>query len=346
MAKKQKKKSSKKNVLSVLLIALLLIGGYIGYRFLKGNPIEIPQFQEKPKIKIVDEESKMRAYAVMINNIDIARPYHSGLQDAYIMYEMIVEGGITRYLALFSNQTTERIGPVRSARHYYIDYVLENDAYYIHWGYSNQAKNDLSKYNIQNINGMYQDQYFWKDKTLRVSTEHTAFTSMELLSKGVDTLDYRTKRNQDYLLNYQVDEIDLSTNENAFVANSVSIPYSRGSVTSYTYDTEKKVYNRFVNGNAHTDYVTKQQYTFKNIITYKVKNYTIPGDTSGRQTLEDVGSGTGYYITNGYAVPIRWEKKSREAQTIYKYPDGTVIRVNDGNTFIQIQPESQKLSIS
>ena len=62
--------------------------------------------------------------------------------------------------------------------------------------------------------------------------------------------------------------------------------------------------------------------------------------------LENIGSGEGYFITNGYAVPITWEKKSRDAQTVYKYKNGEEIVVNDGNTFIQIQPTGQTLSIS
>ena len=75
------------------------------------------------KLNIVNEESKSRPYAIMINNVEGARKLQSGLQDAYMVYELMVEGGITRYLALFLDQTTERIGSIRSARHYYLDYA-------------------------------------------------------------------------------------------------------------------------------------------------------------------------------------------------------------------------------
>ena len=79
--------------------------------------------EEKKEVKIVNLNSKTRPYAVMINNVSTARPLQSGLQDAFIIYEMIVEGGITRYLALFQDTNTERIGSIRSARHYYLDYA-------------------------------------------------------------------------------------------------------------------------------------------------------------------------------------------------------------------------------
>ena len=102
---------------------------------------------------------------------------------------------------------------------------------------------------------------------------------------------------------------------------------------------------RFVNNKEHKDYKTEKQYHFKNIITYKVGNSTIAGDEKGRQTLSNIGSGEGYYITNGYAVPIKWSKTSREAQTKYTYLDGTEINVNDGNTFINIIPKSGTIII-
>ena len=139
----------------------------------------------------------------------------------------------------------------------------------------------------------------------------------------------------------------MSSLEGAIPATSVSINYSSGTTSSYEYDADAKVYKRFVNGDEHTDYVTKEQYTFKNIITYQVDNYTLnDGENKGRQELENIGSGTGYYISDGYAVPITWEKTSRSSQTKYYYENGEELKVNDGNTFIQIQPEGQKLEIA
>ena len=92
--------------------------------------------------------------------------------------------------------------------------------------------------------------------------------------------------------------------------------------------------------------MTKEQYHFKNIITYQVKNTTLnDGENKGRQDIENIGSGEGYYITNGYSIPIKWVKESRKSQTKYYYTDGKEIDVNDGNTFIQIAPKnSAKIS--
>jgi len=299
--------------------------------------------KETKKLKIVNGNSTSRPYAIMINNIVTARPLQSGLQDAYIMYEIIVEGGITRYLALFMDQSTTRIGSIRSARHYFLDYALENDAIYVHHGQSPQAASDFSALKIDRI-VVDDSKTGWRDKSLKVASEHTLFTSIEKLNNGLGKL--RAKRNNNLLLNYSVDEIDMSKMENAKVANNVSITYSRGTVTSYKYDKENKYYLRSVNGKEHTDYVTKEQYHFKNIITYQVKNTPLnDGSGKGRQNLENIGSGEGHYISDGYSIPIKWVKESREAQTKYYYMNGEELKVNDGNTFIQIQPLNENLTI-
>lgn len=295
------------------------------------------------KLNIVNEESKSRPYAIMINNVEGARKLQSGLQDAYMVYELMVEGGITRYLALFLDQTTERIGSIRSARHYYLDYALENDAIYVHHGYSPQAREDWSKLGVDRIE-VNESTTGWRDKSASKTYEFTLFTNIEKLGKGIRSK--RTERNKDLLLNYSVDNIDISQMEVAIPANKIDIKYSSNTTTNYKYDTDNNIYLRSVNNKSQNDYVTGKQLTVKNIIVYKVKYSNIQGDDKGRQTIDNVGNGTGYYISNGYAVPITWKKDSRSSATIYKYNNGKEIQVNDGNTFIQIMPDNQTLAIS
>lgn len=293
-------------------------------------------------VQIVNEESKSRPYAIMVNNVDGARKLQSGLQDAYIVYEMMVEGGITRYLALFLDQNTERIGSIRSARHYYLDYALENDAIYVHHGYSPQAQSDWKTLGVDRIE-VSESLTGWRDKTVSKTYEYTLFTNIEKLSKGIGSK--RTTRNKELLLNYSVDSLNLKDIDNSKEANEVYIKYSNTTRNNYVYDRENKVYLRSVKDKEQTDYVTGKQLTVKNIIVYDVKYKTIPGDTSGRQDIENIGTGSGYYISEGIAIPITWEKKSRSSATIYKTLDGKELIVNDGNTFIQIMPSSGVLEI-
>lgn len=339
----------KKYLLIVLGIIVFLAAGYFTlteFVFKDGKKLDsviddIIKDEEPivvPKLKIIDEDSNSRPIAVMINNHSKARPFHSGLNDAHIVYEMIVEGGITRLMAVFKDQKTERIGSVRSSRHNFLDYALENDAVYVHFGWSEKAKSDISTLGVNNINGLY-DSGFWRDRSLGVATEHTAYTSMEKIDQMIARHKYRTTSDKENLLNYSIDEIDISTSTDALIANNISIPYSTTSRPSYTYDSVNKVYLRSFNGVKHVDYVTKEQYSFKNIIIAKIENYSF--DSYGRQDLRNIGTGEGYFITNGYAVPITWTKSSRSSQTVYKNIDGTEIKVNDGSTFIQLQPINQ-----
>lgn len=299
-----------------------------------------------PKVQVVDVNSKSRPFAVMINNLGTARPYHTGLQDAYLVYEMVVEGGITRYLALFKDKPLEVVGNIRSSRHYYLDYALENDAYYVHWGWSPQAQSDISKLKINNLNGLYDAKPYFFRQNLPVSTEHTAFANLKEMENLVKKKGYRTETNKSLLLNYSATNIDTNSFSDKKEAINIDIKNSKGFTTNYVYDSSANVYKQYVNNKEHKDYATKEQYTVKNIIVYQVKYSNISGDNKGRQDIANIGKGDGYYITNGVAIPITWEKTSREAQTVYRYKDGTEITVNDGNTWIHIVPTTGDISIS
>lgn len=351
--KRRKRKLSKKAKIVIVVILLLIIGVLVFFLLTGKDQPEKKKTkkktitQEEEQIKIVDLSSNSRPYAVMINNNKAVWGYQAGLQDAYIMYEMIVEGGITRMMALFRDKDTARIASVRSSRHYYLDYVLENDAIYAHIGWSPRAQSDISSLGIDKINADNSSAFTWDSSLRNIAREHRAYTSMEKLRAAAEKKGYRTTTDQDLLLTYQAKSLDLSNYDGAVPANTVRIPYSTSHLTSYGYDAENKVYKRYQNNMEHKDYVTGMQYTAKNIITYKVHNYTLnDGYSGGRQDLNNIGSGEGYYISEGYAIPITWEKTSRSSQTVYKVKaTGKELVVNDGNTFIQIQPDSQTLTI-
>jgi len=345
-----KRRMSKKKKIVLWIIGILIAAlSALGVHYYL-NPDQQPEWFPTPepekRLQIIDVNSKTRPFAVMINNHPTARLNHSGLQDAFIIYEIIVEGGMTRYLALFKDQTTEKIGSVRSARHYFLDYALENDAFFVHHGQSPQSIPDANRLGVDRI-VVDTNRIGWRDNSLRISTEHRLFTSFERLKLGIGSK--RNVLNQKLLLNYSIEEIYLNEMEGAEVANTITVRYP-ALTTQYEFDAENKVYRRSVAENRgtmrpHTDAITNQQFTFKNIIIYQVENRPLSGG-GGRQDLMNVGNGTGWFVTNGYAVPITWNKSSRSAQTVYSHMDGREIDVNDGNTFIQIQPKGRELTIS
>ena len=347
---KRKKRQKKKKILClvflILLISLIFFVVKSGSNE-NGSLAKVLHKEKKNSLKVVDLESNSRPLAIMINNHPDARKYHTGLQEAYIVYEIIVEGGYTRLMGIYKDVNLSKVGSIRSARHYFLDYALENDAIFVHWGWSPQAEVDVTRLGIDNINGLsYEDVYFYRDNNLNVAYEHRGFTNSQLLNEAIKKLKYRETTSNKLLLNYSVDEVNLSTVDGATVANNVSIKYSNLVTTSYIYDATNKVYLRSVNGDKHADYKTGKQYTAKNIIVYQVDNHNLSNDTKGRQDIENIGNGSGFYITDGYAIPIKWSKKTHSSQTEYFDLDGNVIKVNDGNTFIQIQPSSKELVIS
>lgn len=344
------KKVGVKILIIILAIVIIIAGILLALKiFNKGQAETTSNEQlpepEEPQVQIVNVNSKTRPYAVMINNNHAAWP-QCGLQDAYLVYEIVAEGGISRMMALYKDVYPTKIGSVRSARHYFIDYAEENDAIYLHWGGSPQAYSRIST-GIDDLDGIaLEGSTFFRDRTLNRDYEHTGFVDLEKAKEYAEENGYTRDTNKDLLLNYSAEEIDLSTNIQAKSATDITLKYSDYHTTSYEYDAENKVYNRFMSGRANVDLETGEQYTAKNIIVYKVSNYTLnDGDGKGRQELENIGSGTGYYISNGYSVPITWEKTSHSGQTVYKYEDGQEITVNDGNTFIQIMPVSGVITI-
>ena len=344
-------KNGGSKLLIIILVVLIIVAGVLlALKVLNKGQGEVTTGQiaeenkEEPKVQIVDMNSKTRPYAVMINNNHAAWP-QCGLEDAYLVYEIVAEGGITRMMALYKDKLPEKIGSVRSARHYFIDYAEENDAIYIHWGGSPQAYSRINT-GINDLDGIaLEGTIFFRDKSLDRAYEHTGFVDLAKAKEYADDKGYTRDTDKDLLLNYSATEVDLNVITGVQSADEITLRYSDYHTTSYEYDEENKVYKRSMSGKANVDLETGKQYTAKNIIVYKVNNYTLGGENKGRQELENIGSGSGYYISNGYAVPITWEKTSHSGQTVYKYENGEEITVNDGNTFIQIMPTTGTIKI-
>lgn len=282
-----------------------------------------------------------RPIAVMIDNHKGALP-QAGLNDAYLVYEIIVEGGESRLMALFKGANLEKIGPVRSSRHYFLDYALENDAIYVHFGWSPQAKSDITKLGVNNINGIYESSTsFWRTKDKYAP--HNVATSTETILNIAQRKGYNTTSTKESVLNYVADEFNLEGN---MEATKVTIPYSASNVVEYEYDSTTKRYIRYSRDKKQVDWTTEETVTTKNIIIVKCENWTLnDGENKGRQTLDNVKALKGYYITNGKSIEITAEKSSRASQTVYKDLQGNEIEVNDGNTFIQICPLDSNVKI-
>ena len=382
-------KKNKELIILFVILSILIIsaGGILIYKITqnKDNQTntatepEIDVSQENEELVVAQKEPEIykgtdRPIAVMIDNHKGAWP-QANLEKAYLVYEIIVEGGETRLMAVFKGQDLDKIGPVRSSRHYFLDYALENDAIYVHHGWSPQAQSDISRLGVDNINGIQESSSnFWRVKNK--SAPHNLFTSTESILKIAERKGYVTTSNKESILNYVGDEFDLSdkykvttTDESQNTENvenventtnttstqnqtlpinatTVTIPHSSLQTVKYEYNAETKRYTRYARGKLQTDYETGEPVTTKNIIITKCDNYTLTdSENKGRQGLTNIGTFDGYYITNGKAIPIKCTKSARTEQTVYKDLDGNEIDVNDGNTFINICPTDAKIEI-
>ena len=199
----------------VVVVIILNQKGVFGSSNNNDKPIE-PKEEEKPtstpapksNIKIIDVNSDTRPYAIMINCHNDALP-QSGLQDAYMVYEIMVEYGITRMMALFKDVNFTKVGSIRSIRSQYLPYVFENDAILVHAGGQLEATNRISKEGIARIDA--DGQYGQRDKELRKKRayEHTLFTTNSLLNKAVSDNGIRKTTEVAPLLTYSEEELDL-----------------------------------------------------------------------------------------------------------------------------------------
>ena len=358
----------KKTFILLLVLAILVIiaGGLVIYKIMvnKEEPASVEQVEntgeKENKGPLVVQEKKVQIFsgtdrpiAVMIDNHSGAWP-QANLNKAYMVYEIIVEGGETRLMLVMQGKDLDKIGPLRSARHYFLDYALENDAIYVHYGQSPQAKSDIESLSISDINGIYESEsLFWRDSSRYAP--HNAVTSTANIEKIIEREGFRTTTHQEPVLNYVVEqELDSieeieqkeeqkmqenqeqQTTSQIQDAWEVTIPYSSYNTVKYEFDSETQTYIRYSREKKQVDWETKKEITTKNIIITFMENESI--DSYGRQTLYNIKKADGYYITNGKAIPITCEKTSRGGKTIYKDLDGNKLKVNDGKTFIQICP--------
>ena len=296
----------------------------------------------------IDEEiAARRPVAVTINNSTVALP-QSGLSQAEVMFETLAEGNITRLIAVFQDLDVSRIGAVRSARHYFIDFAFDYDALFVHYGGSPQAYNDVVVLGSPSLNGLswLDGLLTWRDPdrlAIRGMYEHSVFTSGERILESWDRVGYREEFSEDWAPHFR-----FATDEfvpDGIDAHDVTVPYSRSYPGRFVYDEDTGRYWRFQSGNPHVDEEQDVQLSVKNILVQSTRVYVIPGDDAGRRNVETVGRGEGVYISNGRAVPVTWERSDRKAQTVWRDEQGNTLTINPGNLWICVLPDHRDLIV-
>ena len=354
---KAKKKGGRKALIIVLVIVILIAGGVMAVKYLKDNNIIANSNDDNttndivvtvPKINIFNGDS--RPIAVAFENSTKNDWPQPGLENAYLVYELPVEGGMTKLLALYKGVNVDKLGYIRSARPCFIDYALENDAVLVHYGHSDQTVTDEASLKMDYIDGIIlsgSDKTFWTVSgytTGNAKRMVASTSSIEAKMKAMNIRATSTDTGLGYIAgDYDLEDVLDSAGNITNTANSVSVKFSTAHSVSFTYDAGTKLYARFQRGAPHVT-TNNVQLTTKNIIVQFVQTSLLSGPL-GHVQVNTVGTGTGYFITNGKSEAITWSKDSRSDKTKYIDKDGNEIKFNDGVTYIEICPTSGNVTI-
>ena len=287
--------------------------------------------------------STARPVAIMFNNIVQAVPQH-GIGQASIVYEAYVEGRITRLMGIYDDyQKIDSIGSIRSCREYYAHWASEYNAIYCHYGQSKYAVKFLNSgvLDLVNYNDSVGESAYYRTSD-RVSP-HNVFTNSDMLLSVFKQKKYDLTVKTDEKTHFTFAEPETAVSmKNAKTAAYVSVPYLTNQ-PYFKYNEKEKQYYRYQYDGKHIDGATGKQLTCKNIII-QFADFVLYGDGHSLD-MSHIGKGTGYYISNGKAVEIKWSKPSETAQTVYQLADGSELVMNAGKTWISVFPTEDRADV-
>jgi len=309
------------------------------------DPDPEPDLPVNPLTGIPTEEdiSRHRPFAVMINNIKKANP-QLGISKADIIYEILVEGGITRMLAIFQDVSDVGvIGSVRSSRLYYVDIAQSYDAFYVFAGGSPGAYNALSNRDITKFDGVAgpRSEIFYRDSHRRstMGYEHSLCTTGERIMERMPNYDIRKEHEEGYVraLSFAED----GTPEGNAPAVDFSVKFGGSSkTTSFKYNKEDHLYYVSQYDKDYRDGNDDIQVAVTNILILRTSISGIPGDNAGRLDVKTTGQNTGYFICGGKYIEIDWSRDDLTSQFIYSLKDGSELILGQGKTYICIVSNS------
>jgi hypothetical protein len=283
-------------------------------------------------------ETEGRAVAVMINNHPKARP-QSGLHKADIVYELLAEGDVTRFLAVFQSEKPDNMGPVRSARDYYIDLAKGLDALFIAHGYSEEARELLESDFVDNLNGMVYDGILFKRASFR-EAPHNSYITYENVLKGAKEKKYPMDQSPpEFQFLSEEDSKSVTGND----AKSVKISYSASGVfnSTYEYDETAGKYKRYSDGDQTIDYTTKEPILLDNLFIIETTHQVI--DEAAHKEIDLQSGGSGYLIQKGKVLEVEWKNDNG---LLVPIRNGEVVPFVQGKTWVNVVPTNPGLQSS
>lgn len=361
---KAKSETSQKKVIVIVAVVLLVVVLGIGAFFLVKNntkekalPTNAPVTSaiettqavttEAPPAKDInpltgltglDENSYgKRPIAVVVENSPAARPQW-GLCSPDIVIEGIVEGGITRMLWLYADvNSIPKVGPVRSARHDFVEMAEGLNAVFVHSGGSWTAYDVLKRRNVDHVDGM-SGKYFFRDKSRNVASEHTLYTNGESIAKSISALKINTQIDMAYWAPFKFTTAATPGMPSSGVCQNVSFAFSSSYKHMFKFNATDKLYYNYMNAKPMVEDGGKQMAVTNVIILYLP---VFPwNDTQGHMEL-DLTDGKGVFVANGGYENITWKKGTPNDMLLLYSSDGSDLKLNPGKSYIGYVPTSQ-----
>ena len=294
------------------------------YSTLTGLPVASASINQRP------------VTAVMVENSLAARP-QSGLSQAGVVFEALAEGGVTRFMALYQDTTPTNVGPIRSARPYFIEWAMGFDAAYAHVGGSPVALSDIKAWNVQDLNQFYYGGYYH-----RISSRlapHNVYTGINTLNQLESKLGYSS-----FYTGFTRGKATPSTNP---TVTNISLYLSdRYYNPSYTYDATTNSYNRSEYGTPQVDANTGKQLSPKVVIAMVVPYSRGSLDSTGAYYSDYAvtGSGNAYVFQNGTLTVGTWNKPSRTGSLSFSAANGQPLPLDPGQTWITAVANTNEVS--
>lgn len=323
--------------ISLVVMALGVGGFFVWDSFTAGTPlvdmsIIIPE--KKPVTvaaplsgrQISQEQAKKRPIAIVIENHPDARP-QSGLNDADIVFETTAEGGITRFLAIFQSTEPKQIGPIRSARSYFVEWADSFGALFSHVGGSDEALTLIKKIKLDDLNQFAFGSFYWRDKSRYAP--HNVYTTLEKLRAAAKSKGYKVDNVEVESYQFKEDtEVALRPAAHKFKVN-----INANFAPTYSYDPINNVYNRYLLGVLQTDANTKAPVAAKNVVVAfsNLTSQLIRG--TGYTVIDTTDSGTANYYIDGVKTVGKWSRAAGEQIKFFDV-EGKAIQFNVGTTWV------------
>jgi hypothetical protein len=280
--------------------------------------------------RIYPAELIEQVVAVMIENHPAARPQMRGLPEASIVYETLAEGGITRFLAIFGYPDLKKVGPVRSARPYFVDWASEYGGAYVHAGGSHEALSQLAQAALFNLDE--DGEIVYRDFSFVVP--HNLFVDLGAVKDLLIEKKWQDRLSDEWF------DFSATTPAEAVPATEISFDFSfPGYRVDYSFDSVDGDYARNLGGVTHTDQLSTPVRPMNIVVQFAGHRVL---DEEGRLEMDDIGSGTAWYFSGGQYWAGRWTRL-RGGRTQFFDAAGQLVSLAPGQTFIEVIADTERV---